>query len=299
VAEALEAYLELEGRCLEVWEAESSIEAADILDWVERWRAVLPGATPLVVIDPIESAYGLTRDRAAAKSDQERLRAVTEVLKDFARDARAAVLGVTSIAEAAADSNVLRRGEDAVLAQAGLPELGSVDGVVAIHSEVLTLEHTEGGAKSKIRIDPWSMLGWVADRKGDPRETPLVSRSVQEFVRRYPQGGPGDAVRARLALARHRSGSGDVLVYYHRAWHRMDQVDLPNSAADGAEACDPAEAAAVFESHLRAEHDPGPEVTPLPTARPAVDRRESLERRASARRRDERLRVVSDRDGIE
>ena len=250
VAEALEAYLELEGRSLEVWEAESATEAENILDWVERWRAVLPEATPLVVIDPIESARGLTQDRGPATSERGWLPRVTEVLKDVARDARAAVLGVTSIAEPAADAALLRRGEDAVLAQAGLPELGSVDGVVSIHTEILTLEHTEAGAKSRILIDPWAMLGWLADRKGDPRQTPLLSRSVHEFARRYPQGGPGDAVRARLALARHRRG-GDVLVYYHRAWQRIDQVDLPGSATDSADACDPAEAAAVFEGHLR------------------------------------------------
>jgi hypothetical protein len=223
---------------------------------------------------------------------------VTEVLKDVARDARAAVLGVTSIAEPVADAAVLRRGEDAVLAQAGLPELGSVDGVVSIHTEVVTLEHTESGARSKIRIDPWAMLGWLADRKGDPRQTPLLSPSVHEFARRYPQGGPGDAVRARLVLARHRRG-GDVLLYYHRAWQRIDQVNLPGSATDSADACDPAEAAAVFKDHLRNGHDRGTTVTPLPTALPEAERRTTPDRRANERRRDERIRIVSDRDGID
>ena len=193
----------------------------DITAWSLKAKVQHPNKTPFVVIDYLQLARLGIREIDNHLSETKRVSTLAVACKDLARQTGAAVIALSSVTkEAERDSN--KEGEVFVT--------GARDSLAIIHAAdgVLTLQSSQTQVKdeSEESIDPWTFLGKQLERTGQGAAGNVLSKSLQRLDEDYPANGENCAVRARISLVRHRGSTGDVPVYYHRAFHRMDEVEL-------------------------------------------------------------------------
>jgi DNA polymerase-1 len=220
-------YLEHEGRCLEIWEAGLTTTLADVAAWALKAKTQHPGKVPLVVIDYLQLARTGLREIDSHPSETKRVSEVAVACKDLARQTGAAVLALSSVTKQA-ETDSREKGElDVNAARDSLAIVHAADGVLAIQTRS-TRPEEKGDA-----IDPWAFLAQQAREQGAEADALALERALQpdrDLGKKYPQHGTpayGLGTRARLSLLRHRGSTGDVPLYYRRAWHSMEAVDLP------------------------------------------------------------------------
>ena len=249
-AEALEGYLSREGQYLEVWEAGSAIGIPDITAWVERAKAKHPDKTPLVVVDYLQLARTGIREIDAHPSETKRVSEVAVACKDLARRSGAAVLALSSVTKEAERASTESGEIDVTAARDSLAIIHAADGVLTLQTATYREEEGKGENKTERAIDPWSFVARQAETQGDRQRASFLERKLRTFDAAYPQGGDGVGYRARLSLSRHRGSTGDVFLYYRKAWHCMEPVELlPLNQEDGA-SHGPEETARVFRQYV-------------------------------------------------
>ena len=249
-AEALEAYLAHEGQYLEVWEAGLSVGIPDIAAWVERAKAKHPDKTPLVVVDYLQLARTGIREIDAHPSETKRVSEVAVACKDLARRSGAAVLALSSVTKEAERASTESGEIDVTAARDSLAIIHAADGVLTLQTASYKEEEGKGENKTERAIDPWSFVARQAEALGDRQRASFLERRLRAFDASHPQGGEGVGYRARLSLSRHRGSTGDVFLYYRKAWHSMEPVELlPPGPEDGA-SHEPEETARVFRKYV-------------------------------------------------
>jgi hypothetical protein len=94
VAAGLDDYLAQTGRHLALWEAAPTTALAEVAAWAEQARAVEPGRTPLVVIDPLHLACTGMAGVDGQPDAAQRMAALAAACKHLARSTGAAVLAL-------------------------------------------------------------------------------------------------------------------------------------------------------------------------------------------------------------
>ena len=249
-ATALDNYLAREGQYLEVWEAGFSIGVPDIAAWVERVKVKHPGKTPFVVVDYLQLARTGIREIDAHPSETKRVSEVAVACKDLARRSGAAVLALSSVTKEAERASTESGEIDVTAARDSLAIIHAADGVLTLQTASYKEAEGKGESKTERVIDPWSFVARQAEFRGDRQRAAFVERRLGTFDAAYPQGGAGVGYRARLSLSRHRGSTGDVFLYYRKAWHCMEPIELlPASKEEGA-SHEPAETARVFRQYI-------------------------------------------------
>lgn len=231
VAGSLDAYLAKEGAFLEMWEAGLTTSLADIAAWVTKAKATHPGKTPLVVIDYLQLANTGIPEIDRHPSETKRVSEVAVACKHLARQTGAAVLALSSVTKSA-ETDARNLGEiDVTAARDSLAIIHAADGVLALQTQTVKITEGKGENKAETELDPWAFLANQARQQGREHEAVTLERAVQKAEKEYPQGGLGYGIRARLSLLRHRGSTGEVALYYRRAFHAMQEVTLPGLEA--------------------------------------------------------------------
>lgn len=309
VADSLKGYLAETGRLLTVWQARGETGVDAIADWLAGAKHKFPERTALVVVDPMLLA-------GDSKAPALQLRGVE--LKDLARSHDAVVIGLTSLAPLIPSIELLKAGEDAVLAACGLPEIASADGVLALHGEPIIADSVQNGINTKLRLDPWQMAAWRMEQAGEQRRAVALSREIEEAGREHGLGGKSDATRLRLALVRHGGACGDVFLHFRRATAAMAPVAIGGGALATELGGGNQEAVAIFRGYVdeapqtdaATHHDEGNGVAVARAGTASHDRRRLPNRRHAERRyifdapsnegpeyRDRRLLTIDRREG--
>lgn len=249
-AKALEDYLANEGQYLEVWEAGLSVGVPDIAAWVERAKAKHPDKTPLVVVDYLQLARTGIREIDAHPSETKRVSEVAVACKDLARRSGAAVLALSSVTKEAERASTESGEIDVTAARDSLAIIHAADGVLTLQTASYKEEEGKKDNKTERAIDPWSFVARQAKAQGDGPKASLIERNLQSLDKTYPQGGEGVGYRARLSLSRHRGSTGDVFLYYRKAWHAMEPVEILPPGQDEGASHEPEETARVFRQYV-------------------------------------------------
>lgn len=227
LASNLDGYLAKEGQYLELWEAGLQTSLADAAAWVTKAKAQHPDKVPLVVIDYLQLAYTGIPEIDRHQSETKRVTEVAVACKHLARQTGAAVIALSSVTKSA-ESSSRNQGEiDVTAARDSLAIIHAADGVLALQTASQTVTEGKGQDKEETELDPWAFI--AAQMKIQGRETDAVQleRHLQKLDETgYAQGGMGYGIRARLSLLRHRGSTGDVALYYRRAYHAMEEVAL-------------------------------------------------------------------------
>ena len=246
---ALNGYLDREGQYLEIWEAGLSIGVPDIAAWVERAKAKHPNKTPLVVVDYLQLARTGIREIDAHPSETKRVSEVAVACKDLARRSGAAVLALCSVTKEAERASTESGEIDVTAARDSLAIIHAADGVLTLQTASYKEEEGKGDNKTERAIDPWSFVARQAEAQGNRQRASILERRLRSFDADYPQGGEGVGYRARLTLSRHRGSTGEVFLYYRKAWHRMESVELLPPCHDEEVLHEPEQTASVFRQY--------------------------------------------------
>jgi DNA polymerase I len=251
VAESLDQYLANEGRYLELVEAGLQYTVADMAAWALAARARHPDRTPLIVVDYLQLARVGDVGLDNHQSETKRVSAVAVACKDLARQTGAAVVALSSVTKEAEVAASTEGFIDVTAARDSLAIIHAADGVLTLQTSTFTVEEGKGDQKVQRPVDPWAFVAHHAASRGDQQHAANVERGLSRLDAPFPQNGPGVATRARLSLTRHRGATGDVLLYYRRAYHDFEEVDLPGvTLQDRAELHSPEAAAAVFREYV-------------------------------------------------
>lgn len=231
VASALEEYLAVEGQFLEIWEAGLATTMADVAAWITRAKAQHPDATPLVVIDYLQLARTGIKDVDNSPSETKRVSEVAVACKDLARQTGAAVMALSSVTKEAERASREEGEIDVTAARDSLAIIHASDGVLTLQTQSLYVKEGKGEDKVTTQVDPWGYLAYQAREQGREQEAANLERALQK-MQDYPAfHAPSFATRARLSLVRHRGSTGEVPLYYRRAYHQFEGVTLPGYEA--------------------------------------------------------------------
>lgn len=225
VARALDAYLEKEGRFLEIREAGLTTTISDAAAWASRVKAQHLGKTPLIVIDYLQLARLGVREIDNHPSETKRVSAIAVACKDLARASGAAVLALSSVTKAA-ETAAKSEGElDVTAARDSLAIIHAADGILALQTAMVRVVK---GKDEEEMISPWEFARWRAEKQGDPNAA-LLERALQKARTFFPNRN----FHARVDILRNRGETGEVIIYFERPLHRMMQADIfPAEAAD-------------------------------------------------------------------
>lgn len=233
IAANLDGYLAHEGQYLEVWEAGLQTSIADMAAWATKAKANHPGKTPLIVIDYLQLAYTGIPEIDRHPSETKRVSEVAVACKHLARQTGAAVIALSSVTKSA-ENDSRNNGEiDVTAARDSLAIIHAADGVLALQTATVVTTEGKGDNKEETELDPWAFIAEQMRRQGRENDAVLLERALLKAdAEGYPQGGfPGLGIRARLSLLRHRGSTGDVALYYRRAFHHLEEVSLPGMEA--------------------------------------------------------------------
>lgn len=233
VEKALGEYLDVEGQNLELWEAGLTTTLADAQAWAVRAAQQYPGKTPLIVVDYLQLARLGIREIDAHPSETRRVSAIAVACKDLARATGAAVMALSSVTKSA-ETAATHSGElDVTAARDSLAIIHAADGVLALQSsDVLVTRKAKGEDAEEELITPWQYPVEKARKRADPAATEYA-RAFERAARDYP----ADRIRnahARIDVLRHRGRTGSSYLYYRKALHDMEEVDL-FSGIDGSD----------------------------------------------------------------
>lgn len=221
-------YLNKEGRYLEVWEAGAKTSIADMAAWVERVKTEHPDKTPLVVIDYLQLANTGDPDIDRHQSDTKRVTGLAVACKDLARKTGAAVMALSSITKSAETEGRNSGDLDETAARDSLAIIHAADGVMTLNAQPKRIETGRGDNKEVEYLDQWQVYADQMKVNGSDQGID-IERRAQDLVYDYPPidlESPAKGIRARLSLKRHRGATGDVPLYYQRAYHKFIEVDL-------------------------------------------------------------------------
>lgn len=228
LVQGMRQYLDTEGRYLEIWEAGAKTSLADMAAWVERAKTEHPDKTPMVVIDYLQLANTGDPDIDRHQSDTKRVTGLAVACKDLARRTGAAVVALSSITKTAETEGRSSGDLDETSARDSLAIIHAADGVLTLNASPKRIETGKGENKEVAYLDQWQVYADMEKANGGSRGLE-IERNAQELVLDYPPVGldsPGKGIRARLSLKRHRGATGDVPLYYHRAFHKFEEVSL-------------------------------------------------------------------------
>lgn len=232
IAANLDGYLAKEGQFLEVWEAGLTTSIADMAAWATKAKTLHPDKTPLIVIDYLQLAYTGIPEIDRHPSETKRVSEVAVACKHLARQTGAAVVALSSVTKSA-ETDSRNSGEiDVTAARDSLAIIHAADGVMALQTATVRTSEGKGENKVETELDPWAFIANQMRVQGREQEAVMLERALQKADKEgYPQGGMGYAIRARLSLLRHRGSTGDVALYYRRAYHQLEEVALPGMEA--------------------------------------------------------------------
>ena len=259
LAASLEDYLGTVGQYLEIWEAGITTSIADMAAWVTKAKANTPGKTPLVVVDYLQLAYTGIPEIDRHPSETKRVTEVAVACKHLARSSGAAVLALSSVTKAA-ENDSRNNGEiDVTAARDSLAIIHASDGVLAMQTATVVVSEGRGDSKTETELDPWGFIANQLRQQGREADAVTLERALLKLDKEgYAQGGfPGKGVRARLSLLRHRGSTGDVALYYRKAFHSLEEVSLPGMEALEVSNHNPEISINVFQKYVK---DKAPEM---------------------------------------
>ena len=157
-------------------------------------------------------------------SETKRVSAVAVGLKDISRKTGAAILALSS-ATKAAEQQARDEGRIDVSAAArdSLAIIHAADGVLAMNTQPRVWTEGSGDKKEICTRDQWYITADMLSGYGDNEMATQVLQHLQRMdaAGEYPTGWSvkGKPLRACLSLERHRGATGDVPLYYERAFH--------------------------------------------------------------------------------
>ncbi len=222
----LTEYLQNEGQFLEIWEAGLETTLADAGAWVRRVRRQHPDKTPIVVIDYLQLARTGVEQLDRYGDTTTRVTNLAVACKDLARKTGAVVIALSSTTKEA-ERQANKEGEiDVNSARDSLAIAHAADGLLTMQTQVVYVKEGKGENTTQVAIDPWEFVGHQARMRGDETRAQACFRHIQQLEQQYPRFGPGAGGRVRLSLVRHRGMTGDVALYAHKAWHRLEEVEV-------------------------------------------------------------------------
>ncbi len=225
-AKGLTEYLQNEGRFLEIWEAGLETTLADAGAWVRRVRRQHPDKTPIVVIDYLQLARTGVEQLDRYGDTTTRVTNLAVACKDLARKTGAVVIALSSTTKEAERQANTEGQIDVNSARDSLAIVHAADGLLTMQTQAIHVKEGKGENATQVTIDPWEFVGHQARLRGDETRAQACFRHVQQLDQQYPKFGPGAGGRVRLSLVRHRGMTGDVALYAHKAWHRLEEVDV-------------------------------------------------------------------------
>jgi len=257
VAIALDDYLANEGQHLELWEAGLTTSVADMVAWATTAKANYPRKSPLIVVDYLQLAQTGIPEIDAHPSETKRVGAIAVACKDLARQTGAVVIALSSVTKEAERMSKTEGELDVTAARDSLAIIHAADGVFTLQTAMVSVMQKG----EKVEFDPWQYL-----LQND--KDPDLGKALEELGPSYPQKwniGPDYSIRARLTLARHRGRTGEIALYYRRAYHDLQEVNLPgvNIPMVNDEQC--IEAAEIFKKYENASTmKAAPEIETIP-----------------------------------
>lgn len=222
LADAVAGYVAHEGACLDIWEADQTHVLRGINYWVEDAKRRSQEKTPFVVVDYLHLVPTGNSDFDLTANETRRISALITAIKQIARTTQAAILVLSSVTKEA-EASASREGNIEVrMARDSLSIVHASDCVMTFQER----SNNAGDKKNPLFLDPWQFIIHELSEKGQEQEAAAVSRSLQQLEGSYPAEGPGCACRARLTVARHRGPVGHIPLYYVKAYHSLEPVDL-------------------------------------------------------------------------
>lgn len=213
VIDAYLNYCDVEGKHLTIIEA-----AEHSFSYINSWlmRNKSSEKIPLVVVDYLQIAKSGVKSIDESTSATERVGQLAVMCKQIARSKGAVMFALSSVTKTAElDSN--NKGKmDVTAARDSLAIIHAADGVFSLQSSLIV-------NKDKSLLDAWEVL---RDNLPEKEQGLTITSNIAKNENKYPKSGNNYGTRSVLYLDRHRGVPGNIPLYYTKATHSFEEVQL-------------------------------------------------------------------------